>query len=299
MSLIAEKPPNEAQQFTSDLPVVAPDSRTALWAYSAAVVSGLLLLDVFGGLLYAIATTLLAFAAFAVVAGNSRSRGELIHSRIDKGDLLMLGLIYIAVVALYRIAFSVVEGNDLLLFLFFALGMLVGVAGPVVYTVWGRGRSLATLGLSRANLPRVATLAVVFAAVQFSITFWGYSDLPAAKDVITLGTMALVVGIFEAVFFRGFVQGRLQETFGVAPAVFGAALMYGIYHVGYGMGPEEIVFLSGLGLVYALAYATADHLLVMWPLLTPLGSLFAQLEGANSSDVCHGPRSWISLTSSR
>ena len=131
------------------------------------------------------------------------------------------------------------------------------------------------------NLPRVVLLTVVFAAVQFSVTFWGYNNLPATKDVITLGTMAMVVGAFEAVFFRGFIQGRLQEAFGVAPAVFGAALLYGAYHVGYGMGLEEIVFLSGLGVIYALAYATAESLLILWPLLTPLGSLFAQFEGGD------------------
>ena len=40
----------------------------------------------------------------------------------------------------------------------------------VVYTVWIRGRSSASLGLSLTNLPRVVVLALVFAAVQFSIT---------------------------------------------------------------------------------------------------------------------------------
>ena len=90
--------------------------------------------------------------------------------------------------------------------------------------------------------------------------------------------MALMVGVFEAVFFRGFVQGRLQASFGAAPAVFGAALLYGWYHFGYGMGLEEMFFLSGLGIVYALAYLTVGNVLVLWPLLTPLGSLFAQLE---------------------
>ena len=73
-------------------------------------------------------------------------------------------------------------------------------------------------------------------------------------------------------------QGRLQASFGAAPPVFGAAVLCGLYHVGYGMGLQESLFLGGLGIVYALAYLTTENVLVLWPLLTPLGSWFAQLE---------------------
>lgn len=37
-------------------------------------------------------------------------------------------------------------------------------------------------------------------------------------------------------------------------------------------------FLFGLGLVYAVHYRISTNVLVLWPLLTPLGSFFAQLE---------------------
>ena len=66
--------------------------------------------------------------------------------------------------------------------------------------------------------------------------------------------------------------------------MFGTALLYGIYHVGYGMGFQEIVFLSGLGIVYAVAYLTVENALVLWPLLTPLGNLYAQLESGELID---------------
>ena len=54
---------------------------------------------------------------------------------------------------------AMVDGASMLaapFFAFMAAGLLVGVAVPVIYTVWGRGRSLRTLGLSTANRrPRV------------------------------------------------------------------------------------------------------------------------------------------------
>jgi membrane protease YdiL (CAAX protease family) len=93
--------------------------------------------------------------------------------------------------------------------------------------------------------------------------------------------MALVVGVFESVFFRGFVQGRLEERFGTVPGIAAAAALYGLYHVGYGMGVTDIAFLTGLGVVYAVAYAVARNLLVLWPLLTPLGSFYANVEAGD------------------
>jgi membrane protease YdiL (CAAX protease family) len=93
--------------------------------------------------------------------------------------------------------------------------------------------------------------------------------------------MALTVGLFEAVFFRGFIQNRLEAAFGLIPAVAIAATLYGLYHVGYGMGWQEIGFLAGLGVVYAVAFRLASSIFVLWPLLTPLGSLFSQVSSGD------------------
>ncbi|MGN6574597.1 MAG: lysostaphin resistance A-like protein, partial [Nocardioides sp.] len=130
------------------------------------------------------------------------------------------------------------------------------------------------------NLRVTAVLALLFAGVQFALTLWGY-DLPAAQDWVPLLCMALVIGVFESVFFRGFVQNVLEDQFGPVIGIGGAAAMYGLYHVGYGMGLREMAFLTGLGVVYAVAFALARNLLVLWPLLTPLGSFFANVEAAD------------------
>ena len=41
---------------------------------------------------------------------------------------------------------------------------------------------------------------------------------------------------------------------------------------------EVLLFLTGLGIVYAVAFAIVRNVLVLWPLLTPLGSFFAKVE---------------------
>jgi membrane protease YdiL (CAAX protease family) len=116
--------------------------------------------------------------------------------------------------------------------------------------------------------------------VQFFLTL-ARAQYPAPEAWLPLLAMALPVGLFEAVFFRGFIQNRLEASFGLLPAVVGAASLYGLYHVGYGMGIGEVAFLAGLGIVYAVAFRVAGSILVLWPLLTPLGSLFNQIQSGD------------------
>jgi hypothetical protein len=60
-----------------------------------------------------------------------------------------------------------------------------------------------------------------------------------------------------------------------------ASAVYALYRVGYGMGSREIVFLFGLGLVYGIAYACVNSVLVLWPVLIPIGSFYNNLQSGN------------------
>lgn len=246
----------------------------AVWV--SFVVIGLLLLDVFGGMTYAA-----LIAAAALVLSLATRQWVVPRRSVDRRDLMWAGLFYLGVVGSFRLAFGVFSTDRTApMFLAFAGGMLLGTVGPSVYTVWVRGRALSSLGLGMRNIRTTALLAVLFAGVQFSITLWGY-DLPTPADWVPLLAMSLTTGIFESIFFRGFLQGRLESSFGTAPAVAFAAVLYGAYHVGYGMSLTDIAFLTGLGVVYAVAYALSGNLLVLWPLLTPLGSFYAFLDSGD------------------
>jgi len=253
-----------------------PPRRWRPAAWTTWVVLALLLLPVGDGLTYfaliALSATLLALVPGALPRAR-RTR--------DAEDLLAVAVLYVAVVALMRLAFVVFTDERVLgLFLAFAGALVLGVVGPVYYTVWRRGRPLADLGLRRDNLRPAIALALLFGGVQFALTLWGY-ELPAAVDWVPLLCMSLVIGVFEAIFFRGFIQTRLERQFGTAPGIGGAAALYGAYHLGYGMGAEEMLFLAGLGVVYAVAFSLARNLLVLWPLLTPLGSFYANVEAGD------------------
>jgi membrane protease YdiL (CAAX protease family) len=199
----------------------------------------------------------------------------------DGRDLLAIGVLYVAVVAAFRVAFSVFTTDNVLgLFLTFAGGLLLGVVGPIVYQVWMRQRGLRSLGIGLHHLSQTIWIALCLAATQFFTTLWGYA-LPDPVDWVPLLVMSLVVGLFEAVFFRGFIQGRLEASFGAAPAVAGAALLYALYHIGYGMGIDEMWFLFALGVVYAISYRITSNILILWPLLTPMGAFFNNLQAGD------------------
>jgi membrane protease YdiL (CAAX protease family) len=246
--------------------------RQLLW--SAWVVGALLLLAVGQPLAYGIAVPLTALV-LALIPGTLPRRTR--PRSVGRQDLLVIGGLYLAVVGLYWLAFRFFTVDSVLgLFLCFAGGMLLGVVGSIVYTVWFRHRSMRTLGFRLDNWRQTALLGLVFAGVQFFLTIYG-SNFPAPVDWVPLLVMSLTVGLFEAVFFRGFIQPRLTAMFGPVLGVAVAAALYALYHVGYGMNPAEMVFLFGLGVVYAVAFGVVRNLLVIWPLLTPLGGFFANL----------------------
>jgi len=252
-------------------------SRFRNGAWVAWVVLAILAMEVVGGPAYLVVVIVSGLVVHLFVDSRRPSRAAASADR----ELLVMVALYALVVALLSVAFRGFGTERMVgLFLSFGLALVIGVAGPVYYTVWVQHRPLAHLGLTWGDRRRTVLLALLFAGVQFSITLWSY-DLPQLVDWVPLLFMALVVGVFESIFFRGFIQTRLQERWGDVPGVLAAAAAYGAYHVGYGMGISEMVFLTGLGVVYATAFALTRSVMVLWPLLTPLGSVFAQLEAGD------------------
>jgi uncharacterized protein len=290
MSLRQDRSSTAAQGLAS-----APHDALALGAlWAMFVVVALLLLPVVNGTLYGILvpTTAIVLALFSARSGAFRSMVlKTKEWHVDATDLVVIGGLYLVVVGLFKLAFGVFGiGSMWGLFLSFGGALIIGVAGPIVYTVWFRHRPLASLGLGMQRLGPTILLGLGFAAVQFMVTLWGYK-LPTPIDWVPLLLMQITVGFFEAVFFRGFIQGTLERSTGAGPALLVAAALYALYHVGYGMNPTEMVFLFGLGVVYTVAFRITGNVLAIWPLLTPLGGFFNQVH----SGQLNGQLPWMSM----
>ena len=254
--------------------LLAPHRRI-IWI--AWLIASLLFLSVGNGLVYGVTVPLTAGLLVLLAPGLAPS----VDRRVDGRDIRAVLLLYVGVVAALYLAFQVFTvGRTLGLFLCYAAGLILGVVGPVIYTVWIRCRPLADLGLTTKNWRQAVGLGLILGGVQFFLTLHGH-QLPAPVDWVPLLSMSLMVGLFEAIFFRGFIQTRLSASFGPIPGAVAAAALYALYHVGYGMGMREMVFLFGLGLVYGIAYACVNNVLVLWPVLIPIGSFYNNLQSGD------------------
>jgi membrane protease YdiL (CAAX protease family) len=199
------------------------------------LIAALLFLPIGNGLVCGVTVPLTAGLLVLLAPGLLPS----VDRHVDRRDIRAVLLLYVGVVAGLYMAFQVFTvGRTLGLFLCFAAGLILGVVGAVIYTVWLRRRPLADLGLTTKNWRQAVGLGLVLGAVQFFLTLYGYR-LPAPVDCVPLLSMSLMVGLFEAIFFRGFIQTRLSASFGPVPGVIAAAALYALYHVGYGMEPEK------------------------------------------------------------
>jgi hypothetical protein len=152
----------------------------------------------------------------------------------------------------------------------------LGVAFPLLYTVVLRRRPLADLGLTVERLVPSLILSLVLGCDTYRNTVANL-DVAWSREVVPLVTMTLVVGLFEAIFFRGWLQMRFEKAFGMVPGLVLGALCYSGYHVGYGMTWDEMLFLFGLGLTFGAFFRLTKNVAVLWPFYTPIGGLYTNL----------------------
>ena len=149
---------------------------------------------------------------------------------------------------------------------------LLGVGLPLYWTVVVRGRPVADLGITRRWLGLSILLQLVFAALQYVGTL-AQVQLPPLEQLAPLVALSLAIGFFEAVFWRGWVLSRLEEAFGIIPAILLGSALYAAYHVGYAMPVDEIVFLFFIGIMFAVAFRLTRNVLILWPVFQPMGQL--------------------------
>jgi len=154
----------------------------------------------------------------------------------------------------------------------FGLGVLI----PAVFIV-KQGKSMLHIGVTLRYALISIIIGLVLSVFQYTFTLANV-NLPPMLNLIPLVTMTLTVGLFEAVFFRGFIQLRLEDSFGIIPGIIVASAMYALYHIGYGMSWSEMGFLFFLGLIFATIFRITKNILILWPFFSPMGSLYTNIQ---------------------
>ena len=186
---------------------------------------------------------------------------------------LVTGTLYTATVIVTAQA-----GGGFPYFLLYAVlaATLFGVGIPVAWMVVYRKRPIRDLGITTRYLGISILLQLIFSAVQYLGTL-ATVDLPDFETLLPLIALSLAIGFFEALFWRGWVLLRLEEAFGLIPAIVLGSLLYALYHIGYGMPLSEIVFLFWIGVMYAVCFRLTRNIFVLWPLFQPMGQLVTLL----------------------
>ena len=164
-------------------------------------------------------------------------------------------------------------GGGLPYFFMYAIvtATLFGVGIPLYWMVIVRKRPISDLGITSRRLGLSLVIQVILAILLF-LSRLRELNPPALEELIPLIALVLAIGFFEALFWRGWVQLRLEEAFGILPGIVLGAALYAVYHIGYGMPMSEIAFLFVIGLVFASVRLT-KNIFILWPLFQPIGQL--------------------------
>lgn len=183
--------------------------------------------------------------------------------------LLVVGSLYTATV----IVGQDIWGGMAYFILYAVLGAtLFGVGIPLYWMIVVRRRPLADLGLTTRYLTLCIVLQLVFALLQYFSTL-AKTQMPSFEQLLPLLALALAIGFFEALFWRGWVLLRLEEAFGIIPAILLGSALYAAYHIGYAMPANEMVFLFFIGIMFAVIFRLTKNILILWPIFQPMGQL--------------------------
>jgi membrane protease YdiL (CAAX protease family) len=183
--------------------------------------------------------------------------------------LLVVGALYTATV----IVGQAVWGGFAYFILYAVVGAtLFGVGIPLYWTTVVRRQSVAELGITTRWLGVSIVLQLVFATLQYMGTL-AKVQLPPIEQLVPLVALALAIGFFEAVFWRGWVLLRLEAAFGIIPAILLGSALYAAYHIGYAMPASEMIFLFFIGIMFAVTFRLTKNILILWPIFQPMGQL--------------------------
>ena len=183
--------------------------------------------------------------------------------------LLVVGALYTATMIVGQTAW----GGMAYFVLYAVVGAtLFGIGIPLYWMTVVRQRSIVELGLTKHRLGLSLALQLLFAVLLYVVTL-AKVQLPPVEVLLPLVALALAIGFFEAVFWRGWVLLRLEKAFGIIPAILIGSALYAAYHLGYGMPTDEMIFLFFIGILFAITFRLTKNVFILWPIFQPMGQL--------------------------
>ncbi|MEA1965265.1 MAG: CPBP family intramembrane glutamic endopeptidase [Candidatus Aerophobetes bacterium] len=214
--------------------------------------------------------------------GNMSPLAKLLRVKYEpsKGNLFPIAA-WVGIVIANYVGYHLIE-NWALQFLVTSIisVFLLGIALPIYWTV-RKSKSLSEIGIMRKYLLLSLVLCFLIAAFEYYGTIVKMNIMLPAVDVLApLVVVAIVAGFFEALFFRGWMQLRFEESFGIMPSIFLSAVFYSLYHIGYPgwIDVETLITLFIVGIVFSAIFRITKNIFIIWPFTIPVGAVYDMLK---------------------
>jgi hypothetical protein len=145
----------------------------------------------------------------------------------------------------------------------FALGICISL--PLYYTTILTKKSVSSIGIKSSNWKKSIIIGVVISSFLFAGRLMGMElKIANNKHLISIIICMMFSSLFEEVFFRGFLQSRFEDFFGIIPSVLLSAICFALYHsaqrfVGFDL--QQLTTLFIVGIVFGITYRLTRNII--------------------------------------
>jgi len=165
----------------------------------------------------------------------------------------------------------------------------IGFAFPLHYILITKKGSIKNLGITKNKLALSLFLNVVLAILlmfQFMVESRAYGkEIILGKDIIIPVIYIFTAGIFEVIFFYGFLRQQFEKAFGIIPGILLAALFYSLHHAGF---QPEFFKLLFVGIMYASVYRITNNAFIIFPFFWGVGAIWDVLVNFGAQEHLQG-----------
>ncbi len=151
---------------------------------------------------------------------------------------------------------------------------ILGIAVPVYYILFVKKEKLDFIGIKKDKWLISLIISIIF-TIFFLFLFMEEAkdlNLTFSLNVKTIKAslyLMLVPGIFEVIFYYGFIRESFERAFGIIPAIVLTALFYSFHHIGFQPEYFDIFF---IGILYASVFRITKNVLIIYPFFWGIGA---------------------------
>ena len=147
----------------------------------------------------------------------------------------------------------------------------IGFIFTILYTLKVEKRPLSDMGITSKHWGWMLLISVIIGGLLLFNFVSQHGGFPRLIGAFPAVLYIMVTGIFEMLFFYGFLQKHFDRAFGTIPGILLAAALYSIHHAGF---QPEFIDLFFVGIFYMSIFRAAGSLLVLYPFAWGVGAIW-------------------------